>query len=226
MKKRYAGHLLLLRSKHQWLQTPEASPHRRCILLVENKLENQRLLPYCASTAKQKQDILRWHNDFRNNVTPKAANMVKLAWGDDLARKAQDWADTCIDGHNSVKSNRRWQWIGENMAFSSDTDLREMVKGWEGERKVYDYWSNTCRPAPGDPMLSSCGHYTQMVWANTKFIGCGFKKGCPGRFPNRLVCNYGEGGNWIGEKPYESGGKCSQCPPGYGRCNRKLCLRG
>ncbi|XP_038076210.1 peptidase inhibitor 16-like [Patiria miniata] len=177
-------------------------------------------------TETQKREILQYHNDFRNNVYPKAANMVKLSWDDDLARKAQDWADSCVDGHNNVKSNSRWDWIGENMAYSTATDLRGMVKGWEMEGKIYDYGSDYCRTVPGDPMKSSCGHYTQMVWANTKFLGCGFKTGCPGYFSNRLVCNYGEGGNWIGEKPYESGGKCSRCPKGYKRCNRRLCVRG
>ncbi|VDP68632.1 unnamed protein product [Schistosoma curassoni] len=40
-----------------------------------------------------------------------------------------------------------------------------------------------------------------MVWANTTDIGCGVAS-CP-RYGLSIVCNYGPGGNWTDEKPYE-----------------------
>jgi PadR family transcriptional regulator len=44
-----------------------------------------------------------------------------------------------------------------------------------------------------------CGHYTQIVWSNTREVGCGVA-----RDSNRevWVCNYNPPGNWIGERPY------------------------
>ncbi|VDP72010.1 unnamed protein product [Schistosoma mattheei] len=40
-----------------------------------------------------------------------------------------------------------------------------------------------------------------MAWANTTDIGCGVAS-CP-RYGLSIVCNYGPGGNWTDEKPYE-----------------------
>ncbi|CAH8596652.1 unnamed protein product [Schistosoma intercalatum] len=40
-----------------------------------------------------------------------------------------------------------------------------------------------------------------MVWAKTKDIGCGVAS-CP-KYGLSIVCNYGPGGNWNNEKPYE-----------------------
>ncbi|VDP77475.1 unnamed protein product [Schistosoma mattheei] len=40
-----------------------------------------------------------------------------------------------------------------------------------------------------------------MVWAKTTDIGCGVAS-CP-MYCLSIVCNYGPGGNWNNEKPYE-----------------------
>ena len=37
---------------------------------------------------------------------------------------------------------------------------------FKNETVDYDYWSNWCRPG------KKCGHYTQMVWAETEAVGC------------------------------------------------------
>ncbi|CAH8624043.1 unnamed protein product [Schistosoma haematobium] len=41
-----------------------------------------------------------------------------------------------------------------------------------------------------------------MVWAKTTDIGCGVAS-CP-KYGLSIVCNYGPGGNWNNEKPYEA----------------------
>ncbi|XP_071801088.1 peptidase inhibitor R3HDML-like [Asterias amurensis] len=174
---------------------------------------------------KEQQKILNQHNEFRASI--KASDMVKLEWDNSLAKKAQDWADTCTLGHNPSHtiSGKSWSWIGENMAFSTEKDLGNMVQMWQEEQQIFDYNSNQCNPHPSDPLLRACGHYTQMVWAKTHFVGCGVKLGCPGYLPNRLVCNYAIGGNMIGEKPYTSGKKCSACPDGFTSCKDNLCSK-
>jgi pathogenesis-related protein 1 len=66
-----------------------------------------------------------------------------------------------------------------------------VVGAWAGESRNYDYASNKCRGV--------CGHYTQIVWAGTREVGCAVATG-GGR--QVWVCNYDPPGNWIGKRPY------------------------
>lgn len=68
------------------------------------------------------------------------------------------------------------------------------------------------------------GQFTQLIWANTRFIGCGMSTfrnknltNPNAKYLHRLVCNYGPRGNLIGSPVYKRGIPCSQCP--YGRCD-------
>ena len=63
-----------------------------------------------------------------------------------------------------------------------------------------DYATNTCSDV--------CGHYTQIVWRSTGFLGCGIENctrnsPCGASFPNwsLVVCNYQPRGN-NGQRPY------------------------
>jgi len=54
-----------------------------------------------------RQIILDAHNRLRQSVAlgrvagqPGAANMMQMVWDDELAAKAQQWADTCAHGHD------------------------------------------------------------------------------------------------------------------------------
>ena len=53
--------------------------------------------------------------------------------------------------------------------------------------------SNKCKPG------KMCGHYTQIVWKNTKKVGCAMIE-CNGT--STWVCQYDPPGNWVGQKPY------------------------
>ena len=72
------------------------------------------------------------------------------------------------------------------------------------------------------------GHYTQLVWAETYRIGCGFARhGARGGFGGTAlyVCDYGPGGNMMGKPVYMSGPACTQCPDGT-TCVNSLCSEG
>jgi len=75
---------------------------------------------------------------------------------------------------------------------------------------------------------SSTGHYTQVVWANTYKVGCGFTayEGSDGWYNKYYVCNYGPGGNIIGGSMYEEGDPCTKCPGENSQCNNGLCVWG
>ncbi len=65
---------------------------------------------------------------------------------------------------------------------------------------------------------SGTGHYTQMVWAETEYLGCGhitFPSSSGrgrGSFRRIIVCNYGPAGNFVGEPVYIRARPCTMCP--------------
>jgi len=68
---------------------------------------------------------------------------------------------------------------------------KDVVDSWGNEIENYNYEDNSCSGV--------CGHYTQIVWATTKKVGCAKIK-CDGN--DIWVCNYDPPGNWVGQKPY------------------------
>ena len=145
--------------------------------------------------------ILKIHNDER-----AAVGVPELNWSDSLAADAKPWAEhlaTLNQGKNLneltsddlVHSTGTGQ--GENLAFRSvagtgqvtPPSTESLVSGWVDEK-----------PSMG-------GHYTQMVWKNTKEVGCATATGS-GKTSNGmagvvvyLVCRYSPPGN-TGGPPY------------------------
>lgn len=182
-------------------------------------------------TSDQKK-YLDAHNAARSNVNPSAANMKKMKWSNELAVVAQNYANKCIWGHNSARTketNRltsQFSYVGENLHATTEStvDPTYAVENWDSEKKDYTYSSNTCS--------DTCGHYTQVVWATSEYLGCASKtcpsiSGLPSSYNGGtiVVCNYGNGGNYKGESPYVSGTPCSSCTSGYS-CSGNLCVKG
>ena len=114
-----------------------------------------------------------------------------MVWSDQLAALAQKWAGTLME--SGAFHPRRDGRFGENLFESAGraTTAAEAVNTWAGEAKNYDYNANTCS--------ARCGHYEQVVWRDTKAVGCGVAR------DNRReiwVCNYDPLGNLNGERPY------------------------
>ena len=62
-------------------------------------------------TEDEKSIILREHNRLRATVAmgrvpgqPGAENMREIVWDDELAKRAQDWADNCQFRHSSQRT--------------------------------------------------------------------------------------------------------------------------
>ena len=172
--------------------------------------------------------LLNQHNDFRRQVPAK--DMQALYWDPALARSAQRHADSCDFWHSKGRKG-----VGENIWAASYPDYSNAVTLWFDE--VYD-------PACKCPhhFKACCGHYTQVVWAETNRLGCGAAKcryvnGAPGQ-RYVLVCHYSPSGNVIvarnGRLNYrpafqwqkDNATACSACPPRKGHswvCDRGLC---
>ena len=112
--------------------------------------------------------MLAAHNSVRAEV-----KVPPLAWSDQLAALAQDWADTLLARNNS--SIARTRLMAKNLfeITGAAASPRQVVNDWAAESRNYDYYSNKCRGV--------CGHYTQIVWSDTKEVGCAVARSADAR---------------------------------------------
>ncbi|EEE64917.1 hypothetical protein OsJ_19777 [Oryza sativa Japonica Group] len=84
---------------------------------------------------------------------------------------------------------------GENVFWGTGWGWRatDAVKSWAGESSVYDWRGQSCNPG------QMCGHFTQIVWNDTKLVGCGRSECVAGGV--FITCSYDPPGNWKGEVP-------------------------
>ena len=134
---------------------------------------------------------LEAHNRVRAGVQPAASPALeRLAWDDNLARVAQQWAQGCPSGH------RPGGRFGENIYWSGGVQATAdmAVNSWAAEAQHYNYQTMRCARG-AQASWSICGHYTQLVWRGTQRVGCGIRTDCPGTFSSVVVCNYDPPGN-------------------------------
>ncbi|XP_013883389.1 peptidase inhibitor 16, partial [Austrofundulus limnaeus] len=171
-------------------------------------------------TDEQEELLVELHNYYRGQVSPTASAMLPLKWDSGLKLIAEAYAAKCIWNHNPELEE-----TGENLyAGTGALDLRVAVEKWFMERLYYDFQNNSCDE---DKM---CGHYTQMVWADTHRVGCAIHS-CNSmegldwdQRTSFLVCNYYPAGNYEGERPYVEGDWCSRCPENLQKCENNLCV--
>lgn len=126
------------------------------------------------------------------------AGMPDLVWDDDVAAYAQAWSDEVAQNRGCTLQHRprdggEWSQIyGENAYKGwAPPTAQQVVDMWASELADYDYETNTCSAV--------CGHYTQIVWATSRRLGCGMTTCDSGTL---VYCNYDPPGNWIGQSPY------------------------
>jgi len=206
-------------------------------------------LAYCASNSKwqiyingltqdQKDQLLGLHNQYRQVTAqgetpnfPPAQNMLQMYWDPTLEVNAQAWASNCNYAHNTGperKANTEFWCVGQNIAIITSTtqipvDLTHMFFQWYNEYKSY----NSSFPAPisNYTFYDPTSHVTQLMWANTQAVACGFSGYYDGKnYHNFLVCNYGPGGNVIKQKIYIQGTfNPSTCAKGASTQYSSLC---
>ncbi|CAH2076983.1 unnamed protein product [Thlaspi arvense] len=134
-----------------------------------------------------RQDYLDVHNRARAQV-----GVRPIKWHPDVAEYARQYALRRRGDCRLTHSRGRY---GENLAGSSgNLSGAAAVRLWVSEKSDYFHGSNTCRSG------KQCGHYTQVVWRNSEWVGCA-KVRCNngGTF---IICSYDPPGNISGRKPY------------------------
>lgn len=132
------------------------------------------------------------HNRARASAEP---SLPALRWSAELAAHAAGLAARCEFEHSAGP-------FGENIAArTSAVPAAATVASWMEESADWNHAANRC--APG----RVCTHYTQVVWRESRELGCASRRceqGSPfGRGAWHLtVCNYAPAGNRSGERPY------------------------
>jgi pathogenesis-related protein 1 len=152
------------------------------------------------------QGMIAAHDAVRAAVERPApdAALPPMRWSDDLAAVARNWARELVRRGCRLEHSRSCRY-GENLAWYSGyspTAEEVVVEGWASEEACYSYGrfltTDGCTPACDDS--GGCGHYTQIIWAATRDVGCAVES-C-GDGSEVWVCNYAPVGNVVGELPY------------------------
>lgn len=134
-------------------------------------------------------ELLAAHNAYRTSL-----GLPPLRWSGALAANAQSWADHLADigrlEHSGPGQNLAW-------ATAGSQSLTQLVNLWGNERVYFRNGEFPAVSTTGNWM--DVAHYSQLVWAATTKVGCGFAEGDVGDF---LVCDYDPPGNVMGERAY------------------------
>ena len=152
--------------------------------LNKNSLDNNNDI----DMEKFRKDALETHNKFR-----KIHHSEDLILNDDLNQLALNYAiklsslgnlKHSIDKYNGIE-------LGENLYYCKGSDINgvKMTEKWYEEVNNYDFNSNK--------FISGTGHFTQVVWKDTKECGFGFAKSNDGAF--YAVGKYYPSGNYQGK---------------------------
>ncbi|XP_044761545.1 venom allergen 5-like [Coccinella septempunctata] len=160
--------------------------------------------------------ILYLHNEHRTMVVngtikgqPKAsaASMNMLKWDPKLEDLAAEVSRSCEFKHVDVNTTEFPNGLGQNLFRSCSNKRRKqnwkkVIGDWYNENRIYRF--------PDEPTISN-GHYTQLIWGKTKFVGCAYTeyfRGNSTKLPycTLYVCHYAPRGNVVGETPYKPAG--------------------
>jgi hypothetical protein len=139
--------------------------------------------------------LLAAHNAARASI-----GVPPLQWNEQLAADARAWADelaaTGRFEHSPDEPGQDPQgenlWAGTPRAFSPEA----MVGLWASEKRDYRPGVFPSNSRSGD--VEQVGHYTQLIWRDTRQVGCATAVGKREEF---LVCRYSEAGNVYGQRP-------------------------
>ncbi|KAI5079884.1 hypothetical protein GOP47_0005363 [Adiantum capillus-veneris] len=141
-------------------------------------------------SARVAQDFVEVQNEARAVV-----GLPPLQWNTQLANYARWWA-----AQNAIYGDCRLRHsggpYGENIFWGNGKDWSpyDAASDWADEKRWYNYWANSCL------FYDACGHYTQIVWRDTRYVGCARVTCNDGNI--FMTCNYYPPGNYIGQRPY------------------------
>ncbi|EYB92936.1 hypothetical protein Y032_0188g1147 [Ancylostoma ceylanicum] len=165
-----------------------------------------------------------------NGFAPKAARMRKMVWDCEIEYNSQKHASSCQYEHSPPSARPG---LGQNLYFTEQITLgvalaaAQASDSWWAELKTFGVPpENRITPAVYYRRGKEIGHYSQMAWQNSYKLGCGISW-C--KEYTYVVCEYGPGGNTMGELIYQLGSPCStdeDCQCSGCKCSKEeaLCI--
>ncbi|KAL1838649.1 hypothetical protein VTJ49DRAFT_2456 [Mycothermus thermophilus] len=151
---------------------------------------------------------LHHHNIHRSNHSAAG-----LSWSDDLANSAAVLAQRCVFAHDTSINGGGY---GQNLAMWASSSQQQIqsfgatkslakatTNGWyNGELHLFA--SEFGKANPDKTRFREWGHFTQLVWKDTKQVGCATHLCPPGTITSGMsswytVCNYYPPGNVGGQ---------------------------
>jgi hypothetical protein len=139
--------------------------------------------------------VLAAHNQERESL-----GLEPLRWNPELVESAQRWADYLAEtGRFEHAPENRYAPEGENLWAGTKGfySPEARVDAWVREKKYFRpglFPNNSTTGRVGD-----VGHYTQLVWRDTREVGCASAASAR---EDILVCRYTAAGNYRGERPF------------------------
>ncbi|KAI3379204.1 hypothetical protein SNEBB_006029 [Seison nebaliae] len=193
---------------------PPNAIHSLCLKRSKKLLK---LLPLPPSI---KEGIIDFHNDARSKIKPRATNMQKIYWDDELARVASGWSAQCIFAHDcpdcrKTKFAGHMEFSGQNAAVGYAGNWTHVMRAWFHEEWLL--WKYGVGPKRKNLPWQKIAHMTQMAFASSSRVGCAISICKPGR--TYFFCNY-LAAQTSYKRPYEKGPSCEKCP---NSCSENLC---
>jgi len=172
----------LVKAKDEEIKKMRGATPKEEVPSKELKVVESSVAEEIGLTKTDQQYILDQHNQWRRNVTefPQQKGKPPLEYDSALAAHAQGWANhlaqTGLWKHNPNEYVQGFPGtVGENIdknmwkggpGRTREQLLERAVDRWVDEYKNYDFTNHKSKG--GD-----VGHFTQVVWRDTKKVGCG-----------------------------------------------------
>ncbi|KAF8760534.1 hypothetical protein HU200_010071 [Digitaria exilis] len=157
---------------------------------------------FAQNKSSHKAAFLSPHNAARAEVA-----VANLTWNATLATYARRYAarraaEDCKLVHSRGPYGENIFWGSAHGGGRDEWAAADAVASWVKEKASYDCESNRCAAR------RKCGHYTQVVWAGTKRLGCAAVE-CGDGGGTFIICSYDPPGNVDGKPPYPGCGRDS-----------------
>ncbi|XP_037567822.1 scoloptoxin SSD43-like [Dermacentor silvarum] len=163
---------------------------------------------------EDKAELVRKHNEYRARVAggglvnfPKPTNMMKLDWNNELAANAQATADKCdttVQGKGTMLDTGSFTGVKQIQDFAVVPATPPKPTPLKGANFIQKWFDGNVKFKPADldkypdQTDAEAERFAQLIWAETRSIGCGYQQFKLKSAPNDpakeiLVCNYHPG---------------------------------